>query len=61
VTDFGTDFKSSPFYEILETLVPLHELPGNYSYYIVQLKDALTILMQIPQTCRKTATLLEPL
>lgn len=28
---FSTDFKPSPFYEILETLSPLQDLPGIFA------------------------------
>lgn len=50
-------FKSSPFYEILQTLLPLQDLPGKSSSTCVRSKSTLTILTQKPhQKCRKTAT-----
>lgn len=59
-TDSCADFKTSPFYEVLETVLPLQDLPGNKSFFFPFLKDTLTMLIQVQtQKCRKIATRFE--
>lgn len=49
------DFKPSPFYEIVETVLPLQDLPGTYPEMLPFAKSTLTSLTQKAQKCRKTA------
>ena len=54
--EVNSGFKSSPFYEVLETLVPLTDLPGILHARDRFAKSTLTILIQKPQKCRRIGT-----
>lgn len=51
------DFKPSPFYEVLQNLLPLQDLPGIFPRSFFFPKSTLTILIQRAQRCLKTDTL----
>nr|POE76190.1 e3 sumo-protein ligase pli1 [Quercus suber] len=45
LTTHRIDFKESPFYEVLDTVLPLLELQGNFLEIFPFTKDALTMLI----------------